>query len=74
LIDTVGDGGILIEGNNFTKQYQDEFIETSIKLLNNDSFREEWSEKSYKKMQEYKWDVIADNWIKGWNLKDRSKP
>jgi glycosyltransferase involved in cell wall biosynthesis len=67
LIDTVGWGGNLLDGLNSSKEYQEEFISQSIKLLEDNSYRNEWAEKANSKMKEYRWDVIAENWIKGWN-------
>jgi glycosyltransferase involved in cell wall biosynthesis len=67
LIDTVGDAGILIDGLNSSKEYQEEFIYQSVRLLNDKDYRDEWAEKANNKMREYSWEVIADNWIKGWN-------
>jgi glycosyltransferase involved in cell wall biosynthesis len=69
LIDTVGNGGILIDGLNSTKEYQDEFIAQAIKLLTDDKYRYEWAERANNKMREYSWGNIADKWIMEWGIK-----
>jgi glycosyltransferase involved in cell wall biosynthesis len=67
--DTVGNGGILIDGLNSTKEYQEEFIAQAIKLLTDDKYRNEWAEKANNKMREYSWGNIADKWVKEWRIK-----
>jgi len=62
LITTVGDSGILIDGDNKSNTYQEKFIEESIKLLTNEEYRLAWAKKAYDKMKQYRWDVIAKDW------------
>ncbi len=69
LITTVGDSGILIEGDNKSKEYQDRFVEEAVKLLKDEDYRKMWAEKGWNKMQSYTWDKIADGWIKEFKSK-----
>jgi len=64
LTTTVGDSGILLEGNSRSEEYLNKFTEEAIKLLKDEDYRLQWVEKGYKKMQEYAWDNIAEGWIK----------
>jgi glycosyltransferase involved in cell wall biosynthesis/predicted negative regulator of RcsB-dependent stress response len=69
LITTVGDSGILIEGDSKSKEYLDKATEETIKLLKDEEYRKVWAEKGWKKMQMYSWDKIADGWIKEFKSK-----
>ena len=69
LITTVGDAGILIEGNSTSKEYLDVFTEEAIKLLKDEDYRKMWVDKAWNKMQMYSWDKIADGWINEFNKK-----
>lgn len=60
---TIGDAGILIDGDCKSVQYQTKFIEESIKVLTDDKYREQLANKAYNKVIKYTWDRIADNWI-----------
>lgn len=67
----VGKSGILLpypekglsRDNEYTKEYNDRFIEESIKLLTNEEYRLEWADKAYNKMKEYTWSSVADGWL-----------
>lgn len=70
---TVGDSGILLDGfadygGSHPQAYKDRFIAESIKLLTDEEYRLCWSEKAYKKAQQYTWKNCADDWVKefGW--------
>lgn len=63
LITTVGDAGILIEGNNSSIEYQTQFIQESIKLLTDEEYRKHWADKAYDKMKNYTWEKAAEMWI-----------
>jgi GT2 family glycosyltransferase/predicted negative regulator of RcsB-dependent stress response len=63
LITTVGDAGILLEGQSTSEEYLNKFTEESIKLLKDEDYRKMWAEKAWNKMQMYSWDKIADGWI-----------
>jgi len=66
---TVGSAGILLpyEGLSRDADYPDtykfRFVEESIRLLKDDTYRAEWADKAYQKMQAYRWDKVADGWI-----------
>jgi len=60
---TIGDAGVLIDGDSNSKEYQDRFIQESIKVLSDDKYSEELANKAYNKVIEYSWDKIADDWI-----------
>jgi glycosyltransferase involved in cell wall biosynthesis len=64
LISTVGDAGILLEGDSKSEEYLNNFTAEAIKLLKDDDYRITWANKAHKKMQEYSWDIIAEGWIK----------
>jgi glycosyltransferase involved in cell wall biosynthesis len=72
---TVGDAGVLLspEGlsrnGEYPKSYTDRFVEEAIKMLSDEEYRLEWSEKAYNKMKEYSWSNIADEWIKQFGIK-----
>jgi GT2 family glycosyltransferase/tetratricopeptide (TPR) repeat protein len=64
LTTTVGSAGILIDGDSHSEEYQEKFLEEAKKLLTDEEYTKEWSEKSYKKMTEYSWDNIAEGWMR----------
>jgi glycosyltransferase involved in cell wall biosynthesis len=64
LITTVGDKGILLEGNAYDKEYREKFIEESIKLLTDNKYWNEWSEKSHTRMSKFTWKNVAAQWHK----------
>ena len=70
---TVSDSGILLDGyadygGSHPETYKRQFIEESIKLLTDESYRLSWAEKAYQKAQQYTWKNCADGWVKefGW--------
>jgi len=66
---TVGSAGILLPYEGLSRDvgypdtYKFRFIEESIRLLKDDTYRAEWADKAYQKMQAYRWDKVADGWI-----------
>jgi glycosyltransferase involved in cell wall biosynthesis len=69
LITTVGDAGILLEGDNKSEEYQKKFIDESVRLLTDEEYRLLWANKAYNKMLQYRWDKIALEWQKTFNTK-----
>jgi glycosyltransferase involved in cell wall biosynthesis len=58
--ESVGDCGILIEGNPRSSEYQEAFIKAADNLLSNDILWDELSKKSIAKIRsQYSWDRIA---------------
>lgn len=66
---TVGNAGILVDGDSHSEAYQDAFVASAIRLLTDEDLTRELAEKAYTKMQEYSWNVIADEWMKLFGLK-----
>lgn len=64
LISTVGDAGILLDGDNKSSEYQSKFIDESVRLLTDEEYRLSWAEKAHNKMLQYRWDKIALDWQK----------
>ncbi len=70
LLDTVGDCGILLPSDGlkpneaYPEPYVAQFVETAIKLYNDDAYRCSWANKAYNKMQAYNWATIAQDLIK----------
>jgi predicted SAM-dependent methyltransferase len=63
LITTVDNAGILIDGISSSSQYQEKFIQESIKLLTDEDYRKCWADKAYNKMKDYTWKKAANTWI-----------
>jgi SAM-dependent methyltransferase len=70
LIDTVNDSGILLNGPNSSPEYQERFIQESIKLLTDKNYWNEWSEKSYRNATKYTWEYSANLWKELFELKN----
>lgn len=64
LITTVKDGGILLDGDAYTTEYRQKFIEQAIKLLTEKDYWNYWSEQSYNRMQKFTWANVAKQWHK----------
>ncbi len=65
LKETIGDKGILIDGDNDTEQYQKKFIDQLMSLLNDNHKREALVAKGYKWVEEnYQWSTVIDGWEK----------
>jgi GT2 family glycosyltransferase/predicted SAM-dependent methyltransferase len=59
---TVGDSGILLEGDSRSSEYQGKFIEEAVRLLNDDRYRSSWAMKAYQKMKDYRWNLSVEGW------------
>lgn len=70
LITTVGDSGILINGDNQSKEYQERFISECIKLLTDKDYWNLWSDKSYKNAIKYTIENSAKQWKELFELKN----
>lgn len=64
LITTVKDGGILLDGDAYTKEFRERFIEQGVKLLTDKKYNQEWSMRSYERMQRFTWKAVAAQWHK----------
>ena len=62
LISTVKDGGILLEGDSYTKEYRERFIDESVKLLTDKKYWMEWSLKARARMDRFTWTNVAKQW------------
>ncbi len=59
---TVKDGGILLQGDAFSKEYREEFVKEAIELLTNQKYHEEWSYRSWDRMRRFTWKAVAKQW------------
>jgi len=66
---TVGDAGILLEGDPHDTNYRRWFVDECASLLTNKTKWEEYSEKGKKKAAGYSWDTLPDEWIKALGIK-----
>lgn len=64
LITTVKDGGILLQGDAYTKEFREKFIEESVKLLTDKDYWMEWSAKARARMERFTWARVAAQWHK----------
>lgn len=64
LTTTVGDNGILLDGDAYTVEYRQKFIEQAVKLLTEKDYWNYWSEKSYNQMRKFTWANVAKQWHK----------
>jgi len=64
LITTVKDSGILLDGDAYTKEYREKFVEEAVKLLLDKNYRETWSERSQTRMKKFTWKNVAAQWHK----------
>jgi GT2 family glycosyltransferase/intein/homing endonuclease len=62
LITTVKDGGTLIQGDAYTKEYRQKFLDEAVRLLNDDAYLKEQQEKGYQRMQRFTWSNVAKQW------------
>ncbi len=62
LISTVQKGGILLEGDAYTKEYRKLFVEEAVKLLTHKSYNEQWADRAYQRMQRFTWEAVAMQW------------
>lgn len=63
---TVADGGILIgsgkSGESYTKEYREQALEWTLKLLKDRDLWKHWSEKAYNRSLQFTWDKVALMW------------
>jgi len=70
LTTTVGSSGILLPANGLDRdnaypvEYTERFVDEAVRLLKDDDYRKMWAEKAYVKMQPYRWDKIAEEWLR----------
>jgi glycosyltransferase involved in cell wall biosynthesis len=63
LIETVGEDGILINGDAATKEYQDRFVEETLKLWTNKELRDTLAATGREKvLSQYTWRMVAQKW------------
>lgn len=74
LSDTVGDAGILLPSDGLTRNeaypesYVAQFVEQAIKLYKDENYRHSWATRAYEKMKPYKWDKIATELLKEFEI------
>jgi len=62
LIDTVGDRGILIDGDAYTKEYREQFLSEVFAILRDDERREVMLDKAEKCAKKLTWSNRAKEW------------
>ncbi len=62
LISTVKDGGVLLEGEAHSQEYLQRFTHEAVKLLTEQGYHNEWSERAYHRMKRMTWDAVAMQW------------
>lgn len=62
LITTVKDGGTLIQGDAYTSEYRQKFLDEAVRLLNNEDLLKEQQERAYQRMQRFTWANVAKQW------------
>jgi glycosyltransferase involved in cell wall biosynthesis len=63
LAETVGSGGILINGDPATAEFKREFVSAAVKILTDQREWQHWSDQAYRRMQNFTWQKAADSWI-----------
>jgi glycosyltransferase involved in cell wall biosynthesis/tetratricopeptide (TPR) repeat protein len=53
-----------------TQEFQEKFIAEAVKVLKDDSYREECAERVYQKVKHYTWENVAEMWMKEWGLSE----
>lgn len=64
LITTTGGSAIMVDGDSRSDDFTEEFTAEAVRLLSDEGYTKEWSDRAYTKMQEYSWDRIVDGWLK----------
>lgn len=67
LIDTLKDAGIMLpmpKGRDtvYTKEYQDAWIETTVKLLQDKDYFQKIQDKGYERVKRFTWEAVAKQW------------
>jgi len=67
LIDTVRDGGILIDLNDnpnniHTDVYKNKWKEECLRLLKDQEYAEQWRQKGYERVKRFTWSAVAKQW------------
>lgn len=60
---TVGETGVLIAGDNRSKEYQDRFVDECVRMLTDRARWEEYSKRGLDRAKAYSWDTIAVEWL-----------
>lgn len=61
---TVGDTGIMIDGNNWTVEYQQIFIDRCVEVLTNQNLWNDLSNRGLQKASQWRWDTLVDEWLR----------
>lgn len=59
---TVKNSGLLLNGDAYTKEYRELFVEQAVKLLTEKPYLDEWSMKAHEHMQRFTWAAVAQQW------------
>ena len=63
LTTTVGDAGILLDGDSHTAEYQKIFIQKCIQVLTDKSLWDDLSRRGLQKVKQYDWPNVANQWL-----------
>ncbi|NDC37982.1 MAG: glycosyltransferase [Proteobacteria bacterium] len=58
--ETVGDGGVLVEGTPGNPLYDDQFVAEAVRLLTDDQYWQRLSQRAVQIAQNYTWDAVAE--------------
>jgi glycosyltransferase involved in cell wall biosynthesis len=61
LPETVGEGGVLIEGLPGNPLYDDRFVAEAVRLLTDDQYWQQLSTKAQQLSQRYSWAAVAES-------------
>jgi glycosyltransferase involved in cell wall biosynthesis len=62
IISTVKDGGLLLEGDAYSKEYRERFINECVDMLVNKNKNRDWGELSKERMKRFTWKAVALQW------------
>ena len=62
LTSTVKEGGILLKGDAYTKEYRKEFVTHALRLLHDDHYHSYFANSANKRMARFTWDAVAKQW------------
>ena len=63
LASTVGESGILLQGDAYNRAYQDLFVHEVVRLMTDEAYWQSYHERSLEQARKWSWDGIADEWL-----------
>jgi glycosyltransferase involved in cell wall biosynthesis len=62
LITTVKDGGVLIHGDAYSKEYREKFLDEAVRILTDEAYQKEAQGKARERMKRFTWQAVALQW------------